>query len=450
MSEPAALLKRIPEGEGVFQEFKTSLEKIDRTLVAFANTRGGVLYIGIDDHGAATGFKLSNKIKAQIQDIARNIDPPLTPTCIDLGKCAAVIVKEGGDKPYRCGDGFFLRVGASNQRLGRDEIIDLAIRVNQLRFENLTHTGFRYPKDFSTASLKQFLSQSHLNLVRQSMGTENLLISLGVAEKQNRKMLFNHAGILCFSKTPQRFMPQAKISYARYRGIDKTHVVDRAILTGTLFQQLDQVERRVNAAMPLGYQLAAENVRKELPDYPPRALQEALINALVHRDYYESGGEIMVDYYADRIEISNPGELIGHLTIAGLGRKSLRRNPVIAELFFRAGRGEKLGSGITRMNALMQEWKLKAPHYESADGFFSVTFYGPKAPAAEHQLLRLPERPRLFASERNLAPDHFAAAFYATRFNVTSRTAQKDLDVLRQAGVIERQGNGKNTSYRFK
>ncbi len=161
MENKQNLLKRILEGEGLLQEFKTSLEKVDRTMVAFANTEGGIIYLGVNDQGEFQPFRLTNRLKAQIQDIANHIDPRVSITCIDLGKAAAIVVKEGEDKPYRCGDGFFLRIGAVNQKMSRDEIMDLALRVCRIRFETLQQIQFQYPKDFSKEAFERFAKETH-------------------------------------------------------------------------------------------------------------------------------------------------------------------------------------------------------------------------------------------------------------------------------------------------
>lgn len=443
------LINRINEGEGLFQEFKTSVEKLDRTLVAFANAKGGVVYMGVDDHGNFTNFHLTNRIHAQIRDIAKNLDPPVEVDCINLEKAAAILVKEGEEKPYKCSDGFFVRMGATNQKLGRDEILDLATKVNRIRYEAIEELDFRYPDDFSKDSFMKFVEGTQLVHSLEAMGEESFLISLGAASKQRGTLIFNHAGILFFAKDPQRWMPQAKLSYARYQGATKTHVVDRRIFGGTLIEQFDETRKKLSFDVPLRYRLADRSVREEIPHYPLKAIEEAVTNSIIHRDYYEEGAEIMVDYYSDRIEISNPGELLGNMTIEKLGHKAIRRNVIIAELFYRLRKGEKLGSGIPRMQALMNEWRLKAPVFESSGGFFSVTFFGPKSSVSEEKLLLLPARQRKFVEARNQIQEPFSASDYASFFSVSVRTAQKDLDVMLTAGIIAKEGRGKNTRYNF-
>ncbi len=444
-----SLLNRIIEGEGVFQEFKTSLEKLDRSMVAFANAKGGVIYLGVDDRGAFSGFRITNRLKAQVQNIARNIDPPAEIATIDLGKALAIVVKEGSDKPYKCADGFYLRSGATNQKLSRNEILDLAVRLNRIRFESLQVFDFHYPGDFSETTCREFVNRAHLGAAIASLGQEEFLASLGVAEQQAGRLIFNQAGVLFFGTSPQKFLLQAKTSYARYRGSDKTTVLDRAIFSGPLMQQLDAALHKLDAQVPTRYRLADQSTRLQVPAYPMRALEEALVNALIHRDYAEAGAEIQIDHYEDRIEIANPGELLGRLTIETLRGKSIRRNPLIAELFFRIGKGEKLGSGIERMRALMQEWKLTAPRFATEGGFFRVTFVGPSREIPEEKLLLLPDRPRRFMEASNQIPSPFPTRVYADWFSITPRTAQKDLEVLLARGLIAKEGQGRNTRYRF-
>jgi len=440
----------LSEGEGLLREFKISLSGIERTMVAFANTQGGEIYIGLDDQGRQVGFALTNRCKAQIEDIAKNLDPPLLIHYRPLGKIVVISVPEGEDKPYRCSDGFFIRVGASNQKLKRNEILDLIVQFNRVRFESLQNSKFDFQKDFSKKFLEVYCRESRLQDTCLHMGEENFLNSLGVCEKQNNKLIFNHAGILVFGKNPQKFIPQANLNYTRYQGTTKTQIIDRRIYSGPLFEQLDDVFKKLTFDIPISYRLIDQKSRKEIPHYPMRALEEALLNAIIHRDYFEAGSEIYLDYFSDRIEIINPGRLLGSLTIEKIENKSLRRNPLIAELLYRMGRGEKLGSGIARMKSMMYEWNLKPPSFQVDQTFFSVTFFGPKEVVNEEKVFLLPQRPQEFMKKRNLVEEPFDTEDYAKIFRVTKRTAQKDLQILIGKELIKRKERGKNTKYFFR
>ena len=449
MIDKKTLLKNLKEGEGLFIEFKSSLEKVDRTMVAFANTQGGVIYLGVHDDGTLGSFKLTNRIQAQVSDMVNNIDPSLSVICVPLGEITAILIKEGEDKPYKCSDGFFIRVGATNQKLSRDEILELALRFNRLRFETLQETGFNYLKDFSKKNFDIFVKESNLEEVEKTLGVENFLHSLGVCERQRGRLIFNHAGILFFAKNPQKFVPQAVINYTRYQGHSKVSVIDRMIYQGNLPDQVDAVIKKLKFDIPTTYRLAGLSKRIEMPHYPPRALEEAIVNAVVHRDYFENGGEILIDYYSDRIEITNPGSLPPLWDINKMENKSIRRNPIIAELFYRLNKSEKLGSGISRMKALMNEWKLAPPQFKSEGNFFSVIFNGPKPTVSEEKHLNLPERSSRFLDLRNQISEPFDTKTYADLMQVTQRSAQKDLGTLLKKKIVKREGEGKNTRYWF-
>ena len=97
----------------------------------------------------------------------------------------------------------------------------------------------------------------------------------------------------------------------------------------------------------------------------------------------------------------------------------------------------------------MNDWKLKPPLFDSSGGFFSVTFVGPKGEVSDGKLSLLPNRPRRFVEERHQIEEPFSSETYATRFQITQRTAQNDLENLLTAKIIQKEGQGKNTRYRF-
>lgn len=366
------------------------------------------------------------------------------------GLIVAITVPEGDDKPYACKDGFFLRSGATSQKLSRQEILEFIVRVNRIQFDRLFPSNLPRVRTVSKQALHAFVTAAHLETVLADIGEAPLLCSLGVAQKQRGKLLLNHAGVLFFTEAPQQWLPQTVMNYSRYQGLDKSTVIHRKIYTGTMLSQVTALLRDLLQDIPVGYTFDATLQRQERPHYPPLALREALINAVMHRDYFESGADISVDHYSDRIDISNPGELVSILSLETLGTRSLRRNPLIADLLHRCGWVEKLGSGIQRMRYLMNEWRLKPPQFTSQDGFFSVTLHGPKAAVNVSGLAPLPERERLFLAERSQIDEPFPSRIYQARFGVTLRTAQKDLTHLVATGLLLREGLGKNARYRFR
>lgn len=439
----------LAEGEGYRQEFKEGVAKLDRAFVAFANAGGGTVYLGIRDNGTTQKTPLTNRLRAQLTNIAAECDPPIRVTIKQVGSVVAIEVPEGEDKPYACKDGFFLRNGAITQKLSRQEILEFVVRVNRVQFDRLVPPNFQYPRDASKDDLRAFVQATNLATVLNDLGEEQFFQSLGIAQRQAGKLLVNHAGVLFLAKAPQQILPHAVISYSRYQGTDRTTVLQRRIYTGTLLTQVTQVLQDLQRDIPVGYTFDTQLKRREQPAYPPLAVREAVVNAVMHRDYFETGADIAVEYYSDRIAIANPGELLSVLSLATLGQRSLRRNPLIAELLYRCGWVEKLGSGIQRMRSLMETWRLKPPVFDSGGGFFSVTLLGPKTAIDVTRFASLPERQRRFLAERNRIDEPFPSRVYQERFGVTLRTAQKDLTELVRGGLLIREGLGKNARYRF-
>ena len=152
---PGDLRILIQEGEGTTLEFKESLSSsFARELVALANTIGGKILIGVRDDGTVIGVHDSNTIRARIQDIARNCDPPVKVLAEPVGGVFAVHVRESAAKPVQCGDGFFWRQGAVTQKLNRDEIRDFFRVEGVIRFDLSPCPRFRYPRKTLTAGIQ--------------------------------------------------------------------------------------------------------------------------------------------------------------------------------------------------------------------------------------------------------------------------------------------------------
>src|SRR3989338_6271118 len=147
----------IKEGEGQKIEFKEGLSSLAPEMVAFANANGGRLYIGITDKGDVKPFSLTNRLKSQLQDTARHCDPPLQIKISGYNDGVIILeVPEGHDKPYRCKEGFFLRIGSTSQKLTRDEIIRLIHHAGKIRFDEMINEEFVYPHDFDDIEWQEF------------------------------------------------------------------------------------------------------------------------------------------------------------------------------------------------------------------------------------------------------------------------------------------------------
>ena len=359
------------EGEGSMLEYKESLSSsFARDFVAFANSAGGKILLGVRDNGTAVGVRDSNRLRAQIQDIARNCDPPVKVLVETVGKVMVIIVRESDNKPVQCREGFFWRQGAVTQKLSRDEIRGFFRSEGAIRFELTICQKFRYPEDFDWNKFDAWIKQSQIT---PSGRIEDVLVNIEVAERSGKRLVFRNAGVLFFAKNVSHFFPQAYVTCLLAKGTDKVNILDRKDFTGGLVSDIEESLRFIERNTRTGYRI--EKLRREdVPEYPIRALREAITNAIMHRDYFEAGANVFVEIYDDRIEISNPGGLPKGLRKEELGTRSVRRNPLIADLLHRIALIEKAGTGIRRMREEAKKHKCPEPKF-TVDGFFTATFW---------------------------------------------------------------------------
>ena len=153
---------------------------------------------------------------------------------------------------------------------------------------------------------------------------------------------------------------------------DKVHILDRKDFDGGVVADIEDAMRFIERNTRTAYRI--EGLRRQnIPEYPMEAVREAITNAVMHRDWFFDGANVFVELYADRIEVISPGSLPKGLTLADLGRKSIRRNPLIADLLHRIDFIEKAGTGIRRIRDGAREQDCPEPEFE-ADRFVTVTF----------------------------------------------------------------------------
>ena len=190
-STPSKNLKFILEkGEDYKTEFKEQVDRnLDREIVAFANSSGGRIYIGITDEGKVKGVNITNKLTSQIQDIAQNCDPkiPISLQVMQKENNVIVEVKESKDKPHKCSLGFYIRSGASSQKLSRDEILDFAEEEDLLNFDKVFCKEFNFKKDFDKEKLFSFMDRAGVKYSRRDY--IQLLENLKVAKRQGSKII---------------------------------------------------------------------------------------------------------------------------------------------------------------------------------------------------------------------------------------------------------------------
>jgi ATP-dependent DNA helicase RecG len=360
----------IKEGEGLTVEFKEKYTpKIDRDIVAFANSKGGVLLLGVDDRGKVVGEKQTNKMKAEINAIGRNCDPSIHLKNIrQVGKIIVVDVAEGDEKPYSSSSGYFRRLDAVTQKMTQREVRALFRETEDVSFEDIIRRDISL-KDISLKKMKSFLREANMSYKISKANLAPFLTSLSIYRKDR----INNAGALMFASKVGQFIPHAESILAAFKGKDKTNIYDRNDVKDDLLVQFNEAVAFIKKHLNVRSEIRGFD-RFDIYEIPLDALREAVVNAIVHRDYRIKGTSIYVRVFDDRVEIENPGGLPYGIRKQDFGKSSVRRNPIIADLFHRMGKVERMGSGIERMRELMHDAGLKEPVFEM-DAFFRVTFY---------------------------------------------------------------------------
>ena len=356
-------------GESFFAEFKEDVDKsLAKEIVAFSNSQGGRIFIGVTDSEEIKGIKVTNKLKSQIFDAARNCDPPIEVKLSTYkNKILVVEVPEGDKKPYLCSQGFFVRNGPNSQKLSRDEILSFAYTEGKLTFDEQINEDFIYPDDFDKQKFSDYLKEAKLTDINDD---KSLLINLGVAKKVKHKILLNNAGVLFFAKNPAKFFMTSKVVCAEYQTNDKVNILDRKIYDEGILENIKQAINFVKRRIKIEFEIKTAR-RKEIPQYPEEAYREVTVNAIMHRDYFDKSSDIMVEVYRNKIVVFNPGGLVKWLKPEEFGTISKTRNPIIASLLSRTIFVEKLGTGINRIRKAMKSSNLPAPEFK----FYEHSFY---------------------------------------------------------------------------
>jgi len=361
----------IQEGEGFNLEFKESYNSnIAKEICAMANANGGKVLIGVTDDGKMKPATLSNKLKSEIQDLVRKFDPSFSVEISEFEGVIIIDVPEGKKKPYSTGGKFYMRQGACSQQLTRDEIRDLFMDEGLIRFDEKINKKFDLDKDFNEEAYDTFLEKMG---IKTNLTRGEVLRNLELLDDDNK---LKNAGVLMFCKKASKFISSATITCAVFRGKTKTKVIDSKEFDGDLYTNYTEAFLYLESRINTEYIIKGGGPRKEILELPEEALREALLNAIAHRDYF-SIGNIQISIFSDRIEIDNPGSLIGNIKVEDLYKKSFPRNNLLFGLMHRIELVEKIGSGLMRINEMMDEYLLPHPLLDVSDVRFGITFERP-------------------------------------------------------------------------
>lgn len=435
--------------ESVNVEYKGRLTpEVKKTIVAFANTDGGTLYIGVADDGTPIGVDDPDEVVLQLTNMARDsIKPDVTMfTAAGIeemeGKSVVALrVQKGTSAPYYIAgkgirpEGVYVRQGASSVPATESAILRMIKETDGESYEEMRSLTQELTFDAS----KKAFSQAGLTFGEPQMRTLGMLREDGV---------FTNLGLLLSDQNPHT------IKAAVFEGSAKTVFKDRYEFTGSLLRQLEEAAAFIDRYNSTRSRL--EGLRRvDERDYPPEAIREVLLNTIVHRDYAFSG-PALVSVFADRMEFVTLGGLVKGITLADLELGvSIARNRALANVFYRLGLIEAYGTGVPKVRECYADSPLDA-EIEASDNAFKITLPTLAAiggePAAD-----IPAFDELVLEKR----EREAIAVFQSMPLVRRRDLEEALSVglstangviksLEKKGCIEQVGQGRSTRYRMR
>ena len=445
--------------ESMTIEFKQQIPRaslMQEPMVAFANSRGGTIVVGVSDRRPRQimGVAWSQDLVEQVQEAARSTQPPLQieveRRSVDGYDVACIQVAPLARGWVQTSDGRLLvRAGPTNRALVGDELLRFVREraADPVEDEPVSAVGI---DDLRPELLRQFL---HARLGRSRVNLATSARDLGLTTADGRVRL---ATLLTFGKDPQRQNRRFGIVVSRFEGsVDSdARLRDKRELSGPLPVLVAHADQRIYDEMRRDA-VVRGLVREEVPEYPPVALREALVNAVGHRDYSLRGAAVEVRLYDDAVEVESPGTLAGYVTVENLREAQYSRNERIMDALQRLGLVEEAGQGIDRMIAEMEDALLDPPQFEERSSSFVVRLRGGSVFAAED---------RLWVSQfgrLELSADAKVALVFARRTGAITNeqlrrlrpldreTSRETLQDLVTRGLLEAFGRGRGTGYRL-
>ena len=429
--------------ESIHLELKKEYVKdILKTVIAFANTSGGKIYIGIDDDGKVLGvqrldpdiLKLSNSIRDSIKpDIT--LFTSILVEKIDGKDVIVVDVQKGASSPYYLTDkgirpsGVYVRQGASSVPATDAAILKMIRDTDGDNFEELRSLNQNLDFDF----LKKEFEDANIKLEHSQMRTFNIIDEDG---------LYTNLGLLLSEQCPHT------IKAAVFEGSTKEIFKDRFEFSGSLLKQMKDVYSFLNRYNRTNSEITGLK-RTDTREYPEIALREALLNSIVHKEYSYSSSTL-ISVFDDKIEIVTIGGLTKGLSeddiMLGV---SILRNRNLANIFYRLKLIEAYGTGIPKIIESYNEYNVK-PKIEISSNAFKITLPNTLKEKSISKLEKnLSDKEYLIVNMLK-ENEYIKRTDIEKNLSISSSMAIKLLRNMVENSIIEKLGKGKNVIYRLK
>ncbi|MCC6627933.1 MAG: putative DNA binding domain-containing protein [Chloroflexi bacterium] len=426
------------------------------TLAAMANADGGTLVLGIENDGTVTGIDHpADRLQVVVDAPGTHVRPPLQAQ-VRIGELEGrqlvVFEVDWSADVHQLVDGrYILRVGDRNMPFPAGDIE--AIKAGRRR----RVTEERSVPDAALADLDLDLVAQLATRMGFDEPAEAVLLRYRLAERRVGRLVPTLAALLLFGREPTRWHPRCEIDFVRYSGTERRvgtalNIIKRERIEAPLVRLIDEAYRFIQSQVRERQQLV-DLFFEERFEYPTFAWQEAIVNAVAHRDYRYEGLAIEIWMFDDRMEIRSPGALVEPVTLDRLRRRArihTSRNPRIVRVLTDAGYMRELGEGVPRMFEVMEREGLYPPEFQlDADVIFTVTLRN--EPIYSRETLRWLsqfEPLGLSGNQKRLlayAREHdgtFTSRAYQRLAHVDLYAAQRDIrDLIRRGAVrLSRRG----------
>jgi len=436
--------------EDEHHEFKEKW--VDRALediAAFSNHKGGEVYIGVRDDGEILGFTCSDKENQRIVNqiiTLLTVRPSIRSEKIKGKSILRIsVTPQQGLISYK--GRYYTRVGSTNQQLSPEQ---MAQRVLQMSWKTWDTTSTSW--NFNSIDKDQV--ERFLSLAKNRLPLSNIDNNL-VGTLQKLSLIRDHkltaAAALLFTEKPQSLFSGAQIQVGRFQG---NTILDSQIIGGSLWSQVDNSIIQLRKMLGVRFDIRVETAtlegfqRKEIWAYPLEAIREALLNAIIHRDYTVLGN-IEVRVYDDRMSIWSPGKLAPNISLKQFYEPvhpSIRRNPLIAEVFYFANLIERWGTGTTRIVQLCVDKGLPTPMFEEYSGGIRTTLFLDPFTIDHLEKFDL-NKQQISAVLYVKKHGHITTKEYQKLSSQADETARRHTKELVKKGIFAQRGKGRGSHY---
>ncbi len=431
------VIKLIQQGQNEYVAWlapSAPLQTIAETLLAFANSHGGTLLLGLDTKGEVVGVDDTVEYIDKVLQASLMLSPqliiPLPQLCKLHGKTIVVTqIPRGMPHVYSLEGRYLYRIAQENAPLSPRKLRHLMIERGELSFEMQTAPHAELD-DIDWSKAAEYAKR--LGALGDG-DIQTILFKRGCLAKEGNALFPTNAGILLFGKDPQRFVQGSEITAVRFAGETMSDTFSRQDITGTLPEQIRKAETFLIDYLRKDVMLKDRMVREENYEYPLEAVRELVVNAVAHRAYHISGDGIRLYIFSNRLEINSPGGLPGPVTVNNIKDERFSRNPAIVQVLSDMGFIERLGYGVDRVIELMREHGLQAPSFEDRASGFKVVLYNT---TTQQESTQLQTQPAIKQEEATLA---FNGVYNGQEINPRQETALIHLHQVANQRITNRE-----------